>query len=217
MRGAPTELWRFACEGYLGNLTRAHQARVAQVEAELEATVGGETIPYRMLRVSMSNEPDRDKRRTLEETRVRLLDEHLNPIYLDAAQIDQEAVRALDAPNYYELYKRFGFRLDELADECQEVLDETEKLWEREGDKLFRARLGLPLGEARSWDVVRLFRAQRARRALPAGPHGARRSRRRSRNSASTSARRRTCTSTWKSGRRRHRGRSALRSKCRGG
>ena len=62
MEGAPTELWRFACEGFLGNLTREHQARMARVEAELEATVDGETIPYRMLRVVMSNEPDRDKR-----------------------------------------------------------------------------------------------------------------------------------------------------------
>src|SRR2546428_3880813 len=62
MNGAPTELWRFACEGYLGNLTREHQARVAREEAALESTVGGETIPYRMLRVAISNEPDRDKR-----------------------------------------------------------------------------------------------------------------------------------------------------------
>src|SRR6058998_1181552 len=44
MQGAPTELWRFACEGYLGNLTRGHQARVGQAEAELEATVDGETV-----------------------------------------------------------------------------------------------------------------------------------------------------------------------------
>ena len=62
MEGAPAELWRFACEGFLGNLTREHQARMAKVEAELEATVDGETHPYRMLRVVMSNEPDRDKR-----------------------------------------------------------------------------------------------------------------------------------------------------------
>jgi hypothetical protein len=34
MEGAPTELWRFACEGFLGNLTREHQSRVARVEAE---------------------------------------------------------------------------------------------------------------------------------------------------------------------------------------
>ena len=159
MQGAPTELWRFACEGYLGNLTREHQSRIASVEAGLEVASDGETIPYRMLRVAISNEPDRDKRRRLEETRVRLLDEHLNPVYLDAAQIDREAVVKLDAPNYYELYKRFGFRLDELAEECRELLDGTEKLWEREGDKLFRARLGIGLDEARPWDVGRLFRA----------------------------------------------------------
>jgi hypothetical protein len=139
LEGAPSELWRFACEGFLGNLTREHQARAAQVEASLEATVDGETVPYRMLRVVMSNEHDRDKRRRLEEERLRLLDEHLNPVYLEAAEIDRAAVLRLNAPNYYELYKRFGFRLDELGAECSELLDETEKLWEREGDKLFRA------------------------------------------------------------------------------
>jgi hypothetical protein len=167
LTGAPTELWRFACEGFLGNLTREHQARVAQAEAELEATVDGETIPYRMLRVAMSNEPDRDTRKRLEEARLRLLDEHLNPIYLDAVQIDQQAVRQLDAPNYYELYKRFGFRLDEVAAECQEVLDETERLWEREGEKLFRSRLGIGLDDARPWDVVRLFRAPELDKLYP--------------------------------------------------
>jgi hypothetical protein len=159
MQGGPVELWRFACEGFLGNLTREHQARVAQAEAELEATVDGRTVPYRMLRVAMSNEADRDARQRLEETRVRLLDEHLNPVYLDAAQIDRDAIRHLDQPNYYELYKSFGFRLDELAEECRALLDDTEKLWEREGDKLFRSRLGLGLTDARPWDVVRLFRA----------------------------------------------------------
>jgi hypothetical protein len=159
MEGAPTELWRFACEGYLGNLTREHQARLARVEAALEVTVDGQTIPYRMLRVAMSNEPDRDKRRALEQSRISLLDEHLNPVYLEAAQIDREAVHQLGAPNYYELYKRFGYRLDELADECRSVLDETEKLWEREGDRLFRSRLGIGLTDARPWDVARLFRA----------------------------------------------------------
>ena len=159
MQDAPTELWRFACEGFLGNLTRAHQARVAEVEASLAATVDGETIPYRMLRPHIANEPDRDKRQRLEEERVRLLDEHLNPVYLEAARIDRDAVQQLGSPNYYDLYKRFDFKLDELADECRAVLAETEGLWEREGDTLFRSRLGIGLGDARPWDVPRLFRA----------------------------------------------------------
>jgi len=156
---APTELWRFACEGFLGNLTRSHQARAAEVEATLEATVDGDTVPYRMLRVAMSNEPDRGKRQRLDEERIRLLDEHLNPLYLDAHRIDRDAIRELNAPNYYELYKRFGFRLDEVAGDCRALLDDTEKLWEDEGDTLFRARLGFGLSQAQPWDVGRLFRA----------------------------------------------------------
>jgi hypothetical protein len=167
MQGAPTELWRFACEGYLGNLTRGHQARVGQAEAELEATVDGETVPYRMLRVAMANEADRAVRERLERARLELLDEHLNPVFLDAAQIDRRAVRELDVANYYELYLRFGFRLPELADECRALLDETERLWEREGDRLFRSRLGIGLDEARSWDVARLFRAPELDESYP--------------------------------------------------
>ena len=167
MKGAPTELWRFACEGYLGNLTREHQERLARAEAELEVTVDGQTIPYRMLRGAMSNEPDRDTRQRLEEARIRLLDEHLNPVYLDAAEIDREAVRQLDVPNYYELYKGFGFNLTSLAEECRALLEETEKLWEREGDRLFRSRLGIGLSEARPWDVSRLFRASEFDRMFP--------------------------------------------------
>jgi hypothetical protein len=167
LEGAPTELWRFACEGFLGNLTREHQAKLARVETELETTVDGERIPFRMLRVALSNENDRDRRQRLEEARLRLTDEELNPVYLDAARIDREAVRQLGAPSYYELYKRFGFRLDELATECTELLEVTERLWEQAGDRLFRERLGLGLADARPWDVPRLFRAPEWDRAYP--------------------------------------------------
>jgi oligoendopeptidase F len=167
LEGAPTELWRFACEGFLGNLTRTHQERLAKVEAELETTLDGETIPYRMLRSAIANEPDRDRRQRLEQARLRLMDEELNPVYLDAARIDREAVRQLGAPNYYELYKRFGFRLDELAAECTELLDRTERQWEEAADRVFRERIGVGLSDARTWDVPRLFRAPEWDKAYP--------------------------------------------------
>jgi hypothetical protein len=167
LRGAPTELWRFACEGYLGNLTRSHQEKVATIESELETTVDGETIPFRMLRIVLSNEPDRDRREHLERTRLQLTEEYLNPVYLEAAQIDREAVGVLGAANYYELYKQFGFRLDELARECRDLLDETESTWEQAGDRAFRSRLGIGLADARPSDVARLFRAPEWDKAFP--------------------------------------------------
>jgi hypothetical protein len=104
----------------------------------------------------------------LERARLDLLDEHLNPVYLAAARIDRDAVTRLGSPSYYELYKRFGFRLDELASECEALLDETEGLWETEGDRLFRERLGMALSDARPADVSRLFRAPELDAAYPA-------------------------------------------------
>jgi hypothetical protein len=153
------ELWRFACEGYLGDLTREHAERVAALEAELTASHGGEEIPYRMLRVVMANEDDRGKRAELEKLRNDLTDEHMNPIYLDAAQQAQAAMPELGAPDYKALYERFAFDLDGLADQCREVLDSTERLFEDAADRLFRARAGVSLDGAERWDVARVFRA----------------------------------------------------------
>ena len=153
------ELWRFSTEGYLSELTREHAERIAALEASLETTVDGETIGFRMLRPAMANEPDRDRRERLDRARVELTEEHLNPIYVEGVGIVNDAVETLDAPNYAELYRRFGFRLDELADQCRALLDSTETLFEESADRLFRARVGVGLDEAQRWDVVRTFRA----------------------------------------------------------
>src|SRR4051812_10655214 len=118
-------LWRYVSEGYLSALTTEHAERAAATESELEATVDGETIPFRMLRPAVANEPDRDRRRRIEEERYRLQDEHLNPIHLEAAQITHDAVGGLGARTYADLYRGFGFDLDGLADQCRELLDET--------------------------------------------------------------------------------------------
>ena len=162
------ELWRFACQGYLGNLTREHTERVARIEAELTATLDGEEIPYRMLRPTMANSPDREKRRRLEQARNELTEEHLLPIYFDAARIEREAVRQLGAPTYAELHRRFGFRLDELGEQARAFLETTERMYEEAADRLFRTRVGVGLADAARYDVVRLFRAPEWDPSFPA-------------------------------------------------
>ena len=161
------ELWRFACEGYLGNLTRELAERTARLEAELEASVDGETIGFRMLRPTMANEPDRDRRERIDRARTELIDEHLNPVYLEAVETTKRAVAELGAPTYLDLYRAFGFRLDEIAEQCRAFLDSTESAYEHAADRLFRERVGVPLEEARRWDVARLFRAPNWDAAFP--------------------------------------------------
>src|SRR5207253_9692982 len=102
------ELWRFACEGYFGALTREHAERAAMPEAELEVPFEGETIPFRMIRPTLANEPDRDRRERLERVRVEIVEERLNPIHLAAVQIEQQAVRELGARTYIDSFRTLG-------------------------------------------------------------------------------------------------------------
>ena len=162
------ELWRFACDGFLGNLTRDHAEREARVEATLEATIDGEPVPFRMLRPRMANEADRERRREIDRVRCELTDEHLNPIHHDAWVEIRAAVRELGRDTYLQLHRDFGMELDELADQCREVLDVTEKLYEDAADPVFRARVGVGLDEAERFDVARVFRATEWDPAFPA-------------------------------------------------
>ena len=161
------ELWQFACSGYLGNLTKSQEARVSELEATVDATVDGKTIPYRMLRPTIANEPDRSTRQKLEEARCELGDEHLNAVHLEAAAILRGAVPSLGSPDYVDLHRRFGLRLDELAAQCRQLLDETERLYEDGLDALFRSRVGISLSEAQRWDSPRLIRAVQWDAAFP--------------------------------------------------
>jgi hypothetical protein len=151
------ELWRFACEGYLGNFVREEQEKIAEAETST-VTVDGEEIPYRNLRPTIANEEDRGKRERLERARNEATEEQMNPLYLRSAQVIHRETERLGAPNYLELYRGFQYRLDDLAAQCRAFLDSTERLWEDAGDRFFRSRIGLGLGEIERWDVARVWR-----------------------------------------------------------
>jgi hypothetical protein len=162
------ELWRFACEGYLGNVARAEAEAVAGLEASLTATVDGEEIPFRMLRPSIANEPDRERRATLESVRVELAEEHLAPRHVAIAELRREGTQRLGAPTYRELYDRFRFPLEALAGQCRDFLVATEDVYASALDGILRRRVGVGLEEARRSDIPRLFRASEWDAGFPA-------------------------------------------------
>ena len=162
------ELWHFACEGYLGNLTREEAEAVAGLEASLAASVDGEGIPYRMLRPTIANEPDRGRRERLEAARVELAEERLMPSWIAHDQKRREGTRSLGATTYGELYGRFGFPLEELAAQARAFLDETEALHVAAFDGFLRRRTGVPLEDARRHDVLRAFRGSEWDQGFPA-------------------------------------------------
>jgi len=162
------ELWKFSCEGYLGNFVSEEEERIAELEATLTASVDGEEIPFRMLKPRLGNEENRDVRARVEAARNELTEEHLNALELQAAQVVQRETRRLGAANYAELYRSFGFPLDDLAEQCRGLLAETEDLWEEAGDRFFRSRVGIGLGEIARWDLGRAWRGAHWDAAFPA-------------------------------------------------
>ena len=50
------------------------------------------------------------------------------------------------------------YPLDDLAAQCRDFLDSTERLWDDAGDRFFRNGVGLGLGEVERWDVARVWR-----------------------------------------------------------
>jgi hypothetical protein len=153
------ELWQFGCEGFLGKLTRQHAERLAALEAELEVTVDGETLPFRMLRPTIANEPDRARRARLDGALWEATEEHLNPVHADSLGVVRSALPDLGASTYVELYERFGFRLGELAAQCAGFLASTEQLYEQTLDRATREQLGLSLDETQRWDLQRMIRS----------------------------------------------------------
>jgi hypothetical protein len=153
------ELWRFACEGYMGDLTRNEAEEIARLEASATVEIDGEEIGFRALRPAIANEPDRARRERLDRARVELTERELNPHNVRIAEARREAARAVGAANYRDLYVRFGFPLEALGEQCERFLGETEDLYVSSFDRLFRRRVGVPLEDAKRWDLPRLFRA----------------------------------------------------------
>jgi hypothetical protein len=159
------ELWRFACEGYLGNFVSEEEEKVAEAETKT-VKVGDEDIPYRDLRPRIGNETDRATRQRLEQARNEATEEH-NGLYIRKNQVVHRETERLGSPNYTELYRGFGYPLDDLAVQCRRFLDATEAMWEDAGDRFFRSRIGLGLGEVERWDVARVFRGAEWDAAFP--------------------------------------------------
>jgi len=162
------ELWKFSCEGYLGNFVSEEEERIAELEATLAASVDGDEIPFRMLKPRLGNEENRDVRARVEAARNELTEEHLNALELQAARVVQRETRRFGAANYADLYRSFGFPLDDLAEQCRRLLAETEDLWEEAGDRFFRSRVGIGLGEIARWALGRAWRGADWDAAFPA-------------------------------------------------
>jgi hypothetical protein len=161
-------LHQFAVDGHLGTITRELEARLAELEATLEVSVGGEAMPYRTAAVAQANEPDAGRRAEIEAARNHLVSEQLNPLHREGLERVHAACTDFGWPSYLDAYedlraldlRALGGRLDEFA-------RATEGEYQAVVDPELELTVGLPLGELRRADLVRFFRAPHLDRLFP--------------------------------------------------
>jgi hypothetical protein len=172
--GVPTELYRFACEAYIGNGLRHLSERVANAEAFLVVEVDGADVPYREVTPQLVNEPDGERRRRLYAARRAVTAEHLNPLHEKSEALRRELAEHLNGGPVLALYDRFEYAPRKLQAATDAFLDATDDLYRHHADLQLRRRLGVPLGDAGPPDLARLWRAPEfdaafaPERALPA-------------------------------------------------
>jgi hypothetical protein len=153
-------LHQFALDGHLGSVTRALEARLAELEASLEIEVGGETVSYRMSPVVQANEPDAERRAEIEAARNATLAESLNPLHLEALESVHAACVDLGWPSYLDAYSDVrALDLRALAARLERFARATEAGYAGIVDPELERTVGLPLAELRRSDLVRFFRA----------------------------------------------------------
>jgi len=157
--GAPAELRRFAAEAYVGNGVKHLSEDIANTEAELTVAYDGEDVPYREVRPRIMNEPDAARRRDLHARRCAATEEHLNPMYEEATELERELTSDLGAASVLALYEGFGYDPRGLDAETSRYVAETDALYRQQIDAALRRRTGVALEEAALPDLSRLWRA----------------------------------------------------------
>jgi len=162
-------LLQFALDGLLGEATRAEAEESARLEATLEVSVNGSTVPYRQVPVEQANESNASRREALELASRSLLAERLNPIHREAMERSHALCRELGWPGYADAYAELrGLDFGALHEQTATVLARTETSYAPTVDPELR-RADLPaLGELRRADIPRFFRAPELDAGFPA-------------------------------------------------
>ena len=130
------------------------------VEAKLKAPIDGEEIPFRMLRPTIANSDDRDRRERIERVRNELTEEHLNPILLAVAPGDARGDDARSAPRATASSTTSSTTGSTTSPRSAAPSSTRPSRCTRTRPTGCSAQsVGVGLAEAQRWDVARVFRA----------------------------------------------------------
>jgi hypothetical protein len=166
--GAPA-LRAFAVEGHLERAVAGLEAERARREATLRVEAGGRPLGFREAALAQAAEPDRDRRQDIEQARLAVVAEALNPLAREALETVHARSRELGWASQRAMWAELkGLDLDALLEQARAFLAATEAAFPALLEPELRETVGVGAGEWRRSDLPRLLRAAGHDDAFPA-------------------------------------------------
>jgi oligoendopeptidase F len=154
-------LLQLAVEGLIGQATKSQAARLAEREATLEIAIDGRTESYRQAAIVESNEPDSDRRFQIEQARLAVLVEALDPLHREVLERSHELARELGWPSYRAMYSELkAIDLEALERQTRAFSEATESRYRELAEPQLLRETGIGFDRLRRSDLPYFFRAK---------------------------------------------------------
>jgi hypothetical protein len=151
-------------------LAEHDEREIAWERAAIVRLPDGRTFEYGRIPIEIANATDRRERLLMDEARAALVGAELGPLRQERFERERDFVDALGLGPYVDAFARLsGVDVDALATSCEQLLRDTQAMWDDVLPDYSRRRLAIPARELTRADALALFRAPEFDPAFPAG------------------------------------------------
>lgn len=152
-------LLQLAVEGFIGQATKQEAEEIARNEAALKVEVGSEEIPYRQSAIVQATEASAERRETIEQARLALIEAKLNPLYRTAFEATQSLTKKLGWPSYRAMCEEMrGISFAKLEEQTHAFTESSQGFYEQLTEPAIKNQLGYGFSDLRRSDLAHFLR-----------------------------------------------------------
>ena len=143
------------------SLADLDEREIAWENAAVLTLDDGRQLPYQRAAIDIGNTDDRSERLRIERARAALVKRELSPLRRDRFEREQGIIESLQiADGYIPTFEAIsGIDLSDLVRQCQQLLRDTQAMWDDTVREAAKKKLGIPVSELTRPDALALMRA----------------------------------------------------------
>ncbi|MHB1346254.1 MAG: hypothetical protein ACYCXK_02075 [Candidatus Humimicrobiaceae bacterium] len=154
-------LFQFCTDAYIGKKYQQISDKIANNEAAAKINIDGQDYSFRHSDIILSNESDKNKREYIDSKRRKLTSDVFNNDLKTYWQSLHSEAQGFGFDDYTALFMKLkGYDFYRLDASMDKLVSETDELYEKHMDGLFRNKLGISIHGSKASDFAYLKRAK---------------------------------------------------------